>query len=103
MTKDVAYVTQEMWDAAQIDLRHAQELLSNAEPSTDMDNERCSAWLDARGTWLEVVKFYPSAIGIRPTQAQPCNCDPNRWADHAPGCKAELEDSPEQRTGDENG
>jgi hypothetical protein len=55
---DVAYVTQKMWDQAQIDLRHARELLSNAEPSTDMDNDMCSDWVDARDEWLEAVVTY---------------------------------------------
>jgi hypothetical protein len=64
MTKDVAYVTQEMWDTAQLDLLHAHELLSNAEPNTDMDNERCMDWCDARDNWLEVVKLYPPAATV---------------------------------------
>lgn len=49
----VMYVTQEMWDGALLDLRHAGELLAEAEPSADMDNERCRDWTDATNEWLE--------------------------------------------------
>jgi hypothetical protein len=36
-----------------IDLRRAGELIEEAEPSTDMENDRCEAWLDAANEWLE--------------------------------------------------
>jgi hypothetical protein len=30
-------------------------------------------------------------IEVKAAELSECTCDPNRWADHAPGCKAELE------------
>jgi hypothetical protein len=48
--------------------------------------------------WEKFEAQEKAVCDLKKAIATACNCDPTRWADHAPGCKAELDDcSPCQR------